>query len=151
MDSKPRRDTKHHKTGKRCLRPTRLSGGVNFQLCDSAFQRTWSYNHVLEHGPLEAIQDLKRTHASVSYLDRIHEVWLALMSKLVMANSREKVKRVTFVGRYLQQQNWGKELTELAQMHHLVPHGDRERDFLLAGHGFINLVTRGSSCHVFYE
>jgi len=36
-------------------------------------------------------------------------------------------------------------------MPHSVPHGNGERDFLLAGHGFVNLVTRSGRCHVFYE
>jgi len=151
MDSKPKRGTKPRKTGKRCQRSTRLSGGLNFRLRDSAIQRTWPYDHVLEHRPLEAVQHLKRTRARVSYLDRIHEVRLALTSNLVMTKSRGKAKWTTFVGRYLQQQNWGKVLTELAWTPHSVPHGNRERDLLLTGHGFVNLMSRRSRCHIFYE
>ena len=70
----------------------RLPGGLNFRLRDSVFERTWSYNHVLEHGPLEMVQHLRQTHAHVPYLDRIHEVWLTLTSVLAVAKSREKAK-----------------------------------------------------------
>ena len=67
-------------------------GGLNVQLRDSAIQRTWSYDHILEHGPLEAVQHLNRTHARVSYLDRVHEVWLASMNNSVMTKAMEKAK-----------------------------------------------------------
>jgi hypothetical protein len=71
-------------------------------------QHTWSHDHVLKYGPLETVQQYKQTPTRSSYLDCIHEVGLKSTNKLVVAGSREKAKRITFVGRYLQQQSLGK-------------------------------------------
>lgn len=44
-----------------------------------------------------------------------------------------------------------KTLIETAKIRHIVPHGNRERSLLLTGHGFIDLMTRCSGCHIVYE
>jgi len=70
----------------------RLSGIFDSELRDAACRHTWPYNHVLEYRPLETVQRLERTPARVSYLDRIHEVWLELAGRLVMTQLGEKTK-----------------------------------------------------------
>jgi len=85
----------------------RLSGTLNSELRNSALRHTWPYNHVLKHRPLEAVQHPEQFPTHVSYLDRVHEVWLELTNESTTARLGKKTSRVTFVGRYLIQQNWG--------------------------------------------
>jgi hypothetical protein len=44
-----------------------------------------------------------------------------------------------------------KRLTETAKIRHFVPHGNWERSLLFTGHGFVNLMTGCSGCHIFYK
>ena len=60
-----------------------LSGVLNSQLENPALERTWSHNYVLEYRPLGLVQHPERTPTHVPYLDRVHEVWLELTSKLI--------------------------------------------------------------------
>ena len=62
---------------------------LNSELQGSAFQHTWSYDHVLEYGPLGRIQCLRRTFTHVSYLDCIHEVWLEFTDSWIEQTKEE--------------------------------------------------------------
>lgn len=42
-------------------------------------------------------------------------------------------------------------LTETTETGRFEPHRNRERSLLLAGHGFVNLMTGCSGCYVFYK